>query len=49
MVPGKQGKYIFTQESLYTEKLDACILDCKHKLMMKNGAPPDNNLEFCTI
>ena len=45
---GSQEKYIFTQESFYlhgtfndiTEQ-DTSLLDCKHKHMMKSGAPPD--------
>ena len=43
-----QEKYIFTQESFclhgtfndITEQ-DTTLLDCKHKHMMKSGAPPD--------
>ena len=41
-------KYIFAQESFYLEGIldaineqDASFLDCKHKHMMKSGAPPD--------
>ena len=48
MVPGKQGKYIFTQESFYLQGIlndimngDTSFLDCKHRHMMKSGAPPD--------
>ena len=45
---GRQGKYIFTQESfiykvcstIYHEQ-DTSFHDCKHKHMMKSGAPPD--------
>ena len=47
--PGKQGKYIFTQENFYVQRKlndineqDTSFLDSKHKHMMKNGAPPDN-------
>ena len=42
------GKYIFTQESFYLQGIlndikeqDTSVLDCKHKHMMKSGAPPD--------
>ena len=41
-------KYIFVQESFYlqgilddTNEQDTSFLDCKHKHMMKSGAPPD--------
>ena len=41
-------KYIFAQESFYLEGIlndineqDTSFLDCKHKHMMKCGAPPD--------
>ena len=41
-------KYIFIQESFYlqgildeTNEQDTSFLDCKHKHMMKGGAPPD--------
>ena len=47
-VPGRHGKYIFTQERLYIKDIlndineqNTSILDCKHKHMMKSGAPPD--------
>ena len=43
---GRQGKYIFTQETLYIHSIfnniteqDTSLLDCKHKHMMKRGAP----------
>ena len=46
---GRQGKYIFTQESFYLQGIlngineqDRYFLNCKHKHMMKSGAPPDN-------
>ena len=46
IVRGWQGKYIFTQESFYLvqgildiKEQDTYFLDCKHKHMMKNGAP----------
>ena len=42
------GKYIFAQASFYLEGIlndineqDTSFLDCKHKHMMKCGAPPD--------
>ena len=41
-------KYIFAQESFYLQGIlndineqDTSFLDCKHKHMMKYGAPPD--------
>ena len=44
----RQGKYIFSQESFYLQGIlndineqDTSLLDCKHKHMMKSGAPPD--------
>ena len=44
-------KYIFTQESFYLQAIlndineqDTYCLDCKHKHMMKSGAPPDKVL-----
>ena len=43
-----QGKNIFTQECFYLQGIindineqDTSFLDCKHKHMMKSGAPPD--------
>ena len=47
-VHGRLGKYVFTQENFYlrgilndiNEKNTSCFI-CKHKHMMKNGAPPD--------
>ena len=48
IVPDRQAKYIFTQESFHlqgvlndTNELDTSILDCKLKHMMQIGAPPD--------
>ena len=48
IVPGKQEKIYFTQESFYLQGIlddkneqDTSFLDCKHKHMMKSGAPPD--------
>ena len=47
IVPGKR-KYIFAQESFYLQGIfndineqDTSFLDCKHKRMMKCGAPPN--------
>ena len=41
-------KYIFAQESIYLQGVlndineqDTSFFDCKHKHMMKSGAPPD--------
>ena len=41
-------KYIFTQENFYLQSIlddinehDTSFVDCKHKHMMKIGAPPD--------
>ena len=51
LVPGKHGKYIFTKEMFYLQGIlnnineqDTSFLDCKHKHMMKSGAPPDTVL-----
>ena len=48
IVSGRLGKYIFTQEIFYSQCIlnyiseqDTYFLDCKHKHMMKTGAPPD--------
>ena len=48
IVPGRHGQYIFTQESFYLQgtlddinEQDTSFLHCKHKHMMKSGAPPD--------
>ena len=45
---GRQGKYIFKQESFNLQGIlndiseqDTSLLDCKHKHMMKSGAPSD--------
>ena len=47
-VPGRQEKIFFAQESFYLQGIlddineqDTSFLDCKHKHMMKSGAPPD--------
>ena len=41
-------KYIFAQDSFYLQGIlddideqDTSFIDCKHKHMMKSGAPPD--------
>ena len=51
IVPGRQGKYIFTQGSFYLQAIlhgineqDTSFLNCKHKHVMKSGAPPDKVL-----
>ena len=51
---GRQGKYVFTQESFYQQGIlndineqDKSLVDCKHKHMMKSGAPPES--ESCTV
>ena len=48
IVPGRQGKNIFTSENFYLQGIlndineqDTSFRDCKHKHMMKNGAPTD--------
>ena len=48
VVQGRQRKYIFTQENFYLQGVFDDIneqgtssLDCKHKQMMKSGAPPE--------
>ena len=51
IVPGRHGKYTFTQERFNLQGIHkdtneqdtffSSFLDCKHKHMMKNGAPPD--------
>ena len=48
MVPGRQGKYILTQESFCLHGIlddineqDTSFLDCKHKHMRKCGAPSE--------
>ena len=47
-VPGRQGKYVFTQENFYLQGLlndieeqDTSFFYCKHNHIMKSGAPPD--------
>ena len=48
VVPGRQGKYIFTQESFCLQGIvdnineqETSFLDCKHKHMMKSRAQHD--------
>ena len=47
-------KYIFAQDSFYLQCIlddineqDTSFLDCKHKHMMKSGAPPDKFESVC--
>ena len=47
--PDRQRKYIFTPEIFYLQGIlndineqHTSFLDCKHKHMMKSGAPHDN-------
>ena len=57
VVPCRQRKYIFTQESFYLHGIpkdineqEASLLDCKHKHMMKCGAPPDKvGVLYCLL
>ena len=46
--PGRQEKIYFSTRSFYLQGVlddineqDTSFLDCKHKHMMKSGAPPD--------
>ena len=48
IAPGRQEEFISAQESFYLQSIlndineqDTSFLDCKHKHMMKSGAPPD--------
>ena len=48
IIPGRHGKYIFTQEKFYLQgflndinEQDTGFLDYKQKHVMKRGAPPD--------
>ena len=48
LAPSRHEKIIFAQESFYLQGIlnemneqDTSFLDCKHKHMMKCGAPPD--------
>ena len=57
IVPGRQEKYIFAQESFYlqgilddTNEQDTSFLDCKHKHMMKSGDPIDKfGVLYCMV
>ena len=47
-IPGRNGKYIFTQERFYLQRIlndindrDTSFLNYKHEHMIKSGAPPD--------
>ena len=47
-VPSRQGKYIFTQESVCLQGIlngiyeqDTSFINCTHKQMINNGAQPD--------
>ena len=49
-VPWHTRKIYFTHKSFYLQgilnninELDTSFLDCKHKHMMKSGAPPDES------
>ena len=56
-VASRHGKYIFTQESFNVQgtindinEQDTSFLDCKHKHMMKSGAPPDKvRVLYCLL
>ena len=55
IVPGRQEKIYFAQESFYLQGIlddineqDTSFLDCKHKHMMKSGAPHDKFL-YCMV
>ena len=56
VLTGKR-KYIFAQESFYLQGIlddineqDTSFLDCKHKHMMKSGAPPDKfGVLYCMV
>ena len=51
------GKHIIAQESFYEQGIindineqDTSFLDCKHKHMMKSGAPPDKvRVVYCML
>ena len=54
MAQSGMRKYIFAHESLYLQGIlndingqDTSFLDCKHKHMMKCGAPPDRPCTVC--
>ena len=54
---GRQGKYIFPKESFFLQGIlndineqDTPFLVCKHKHMMKSGAPPDKvRVLYCLL
>ena len=55
MLAGKR-KYIFPQASFYLQGIlddiseqDTSFLDCKHKHMMKSGAPPNQFGVLCRL
>ena len=56
-VTGSKGKYIFAQESFYLQGIlddineqDTSFLECKHKHMIKSGAPPDKfGVLYCIV
>ena len=48
IVDNRQGEYIFTQECFHLQGIlndineqDTSFLECKHRHLMKSGAPPD--------
>ena len=52
--PGRQEKIYFAQESFYLQGMlddvneqDISFVDCKHKHMIKSGAPPDKFGVLC--
>ena len=57
IVPGRQEKNIFAQEIFYLQGIlvdineqDTSFVDCKHKHMMKSGAPPDKfGVLYCMV
>ena len=57
IVPGREGKYIFIQESFSQQGIlndineqDTSFLDCKHNHMMKIGASPDKvGVLYCLL
>ena len=49
IVPGKQGKYISTQEIDINEQ-DTSFLNCKYEHMIKSGAPHDKvGVQHCLL
>ena len=57
IVPGRQEKIYFCTKSFYLQGIlddineqDTSVLDCKHKHMMKSGAPPDKfRVLYCMV